>query len=105
MALNSIPIFGVMVDLGDQNHYNRNVNPTFLFDFNTHHRPILRRLAKIHNTADDRRTDTAIEIGSTFRHPQFGGLPRTGEGGQESAHSIAGPRVPISSILTAMVYL
>ena len=45
---------------------NQNVVPTFLFDFYTHYRPILRRLATIHNAADRRQTtdtDTALAIG------------------------------------------
>ena len=40
------------------NGTNRNVVPTFLFEFYTHYRPILHRLATMHNAAD-----RAMEIG------------------------------------------
>ena len=36
---------------GDENCANLNILPTFLFDFLTHYRPILRHLATIHNAA------------------------------------------------------
>ena len=58
------PCFGVRVGLGGRNGTNRNVDSIFQFDFYTHHnhKPILHRLATIHNTAD-RETDKAIGIG------------------------------------------
>ena len=37
---------------GVENGISRNVDPIFLFDFCTHHRPTLHRLATIHNAAD-----------------------------------------------------
>ena len=38
-----------------ENGTNRNVDPAFLFDVYTHQRPILHRLATIHNAADSRQ--------------------------------------------------
>ena len=43
------------MDLGVKNGVNRNVDPTFLFDFvRKHYRPILHPLATTHNAADGR---------------------------------------------------
>ena len=47
---------------GIENSTSRIVDPTFLFDSFTHYKPILHRLATMHNTAD-RQTDRTIEIG------------------------------------------
>ena len=61
---NSTPIWGFGVDLGGRkNGANRNLVPTFLFDFYANYMPILHRLATIHNAADRRQTDRAIGIG------------------------------------------
>ena len=57
------PHLGIRVDLGVENGSNRNVDPTFLFEFYTHYRPIKRRLGTIYNAADDRQTDRAIGTG------------------------------------------
>ena len=43
---------GVRADLGVENGTNRNLVPIFLFDFYAHNRPILHRLATMHNAAD-----------------------------------------------------
>ena len=43
---------------GVKNDTNQNVVSTFLFDFNTHYRPILHRLATIHNAAGIYRPQT-----------------------------------------------
>ena len=56
-----------------ENGTNRNVVRTFLFDYNTHYRPILHRLAKIHNAADRQTADRAIRIGRLCY--SIGGLP------------------------------
>ena len=39
-----------------ENGTDRNVVPTFLFDFYTYYRPNLHRMATIHNAADRRQT-------------------------------------------------
>ena len=44
-----------------ENGTTRNVVPIFLCDFCTHYRPILHRLAAIHNAADE-QNDRAITI-------------------------------------------
>ena len=47
---------------GIENGTNRNLVLTFIFDFNTHYRTILDRLATMHNAAD-RQPDRAMAIG------------------------------------------
>ena len=50
------PVWGHMMDLGGRKWHRSNlvnVDPTFLFDFYTHYRPILHRLAAIHDAADE----------------------------------------------------
>ena len=55
-----------------ENGPNRNVEPTFLFDYYTHYMPIFHRLATKHNAADDRQqTDRAIGTGIWY---SIGGL-------------------------------
>ena len=51
------PFGGLGWPWGVENGTNRNLVPTFLFDFYTHYRPILHRLVTIHNAADDRQTE------------------------------------------------
>ena len=36
---------------------NRNVDPSFIFDFNTQHMAMLHRLTTVHTEADDKRSD------------------------------------------------
>ena len=50
----------VRMDLGVENGTNRNIVPTFLFEFYTHRGSILHRLATIHNAADRQPTDRAM---------------------------------------------
>ena len=49
------PFWGLMWIYVVVNGTDRNVGLTFPFDFCIHHRPILHRLATIHNAAGDRR--------------------------------------------------
>ena len=58
-----LPEYWLRVDVRGPNGTNRNVVPTFLFDFKTHYRPNLHRLATIHNAADIQTTDRAIGVG------------------------------------------
>ena len=44
------------------NGTNRHLVPTFLFDLYTHYRPVLHRVATLHNAAD-RQTDRSLAIG------------------------------------------
>ena len=46
------PVLGVRGTLGFEIGSNRNIGPTFLFDFYAHHMPILHRLARVHNATD-----------------------------------------------------
>ena len=46
------PIWGLGLTLGVENGTNRNFDPTFLFDFYTHNRRILHRLATTWQTTD-----------------------------------------------------
>ena len=56
-------LFGVRVDAGVENSKNINLDPTFLFDFYTQHRPLLHRFA---TSCTDRQTDTGlVAIGET----------------------------------------
>ena len=48
----STPVWRFSVDLWGRNGTNQNIVPTSLFDFYTHHKPILHRLVTIHNAAD-----------------------------------------------------
>ena len=59
------PMLSGLTREGIETGANRKVDPTFLFDFYTHHTPILHRLAAMHNAAD-RQTDRqtrAVGIG------------------------------------------
>ena len=51
-------VWGLRWTKEDENNTNRNVEPTFLFDFYTHRTPILHCLATIHNVADRRQQMT-----------------------------------------------
>ena len=59
------------MDLGGRIWYHSKCRPTFPFDFYTHDRPILHRLATIHDAAD-RKTDRAMAIGHLYY--SIGGL-------------------------------
>ena len=65
------PIWGVRVDIRVENRTNRNVLPTFLFDFCTHYWPILHHLASIHS-AEDRQTDRGQEGQLTSHFSEWG---------------------------------
>ena len=46
----------VMVEIEGRKWHQLKCQPPFLFDFYTHHRPILHHLATIHNMADKQMT-------------------------------------------------
>ena len=57
-------VWGFKVSFGAiKNGTNRNVDPTFIFDFVTRYSCILHRLAIIYNVADIRQADVAIGTG------------------------------------------
>ena len=50
-------LWGLRCTYGIEKDANRNVIPTFIFDFCTQHRPISHRFATIHNAADRRQAE------------------------------------------------
>ena len=57
------PRLGVTVEYGVENGINQNVNPTFLFDSHTHHRPVLHRLHRWPQNTTRQTTYRAIGTG------------------------------------------
>ena len=74
------PVWGLGWTLGVKNGANRNVVHTLLFDVYTHYRPILHRLATIHNAVDRQ-----IEVGRLCY--SIGGLTTLSWSALQTEHS------------------